>query len=130
MPEMLVVRSVHDHAETMRRLTAAVEARGLTVFARIDHAAGAREAGLALADEQVLVFGSPKAGTALMQDDPRIGIELPLRMLVWADEDGVAVGHDDPRGLAERYTVGEHVTTLETMAALLGALAQAAAGAD
>jgi uncharacterized protein (DUF302 family) len=130
MPEMLVVRSPHDHIETMRRLTEAVQARGLTVFARIDHAAAAREAGLELADEQVLVFGNPQAGTALMQDDPRVGIELPLRILVWADADGVSVGHDDPRALAERYAVGAHVATLEAMATLLGALAQAATGAD
>jgi uncharacterized protein (DUF302 family) len=130
MPEMLIVRSPHDHAETMRRLIAAVEARGLTVFARIDHAAAAREAGLELADEQVLVFGNPKAGTALMQDDPRVGIELPLRILVWADADGVSVGHDDPRALAERYAVGAHAATLEAMATLLGGLAQAATAAD
>jgi uncharacterized protein (DUF302 family) len=123
---VIVQRSAHDHAQTMRRLTEAVQARGLTVFARIDHAAGARELGLELADEQVLVFGNARAGTPLMQDDPRIGIELPLRMLVWAGEDGVNVGYEDPRLLADRYAVAAHAQTLDAMAQLLGALAGAA----
>jgi uncharacterized protein (DUF302 family) len=122
---VIVQRSAHDHAETMRRLTDAVQARGLMVFARIDHAAGARDAGLELADEQVLVFGNPQAGTPLMQDDPRIGIELPLRMLVWASEAGVNVGYEDPRTLADRYAVIAHAQTLDAMAELLAALASA-----
>jgi uncharacterized protein (DUF302 family) len=123
---VIIERSGHDHAETMRRLTDAVQARGLTVFARIDHAAAAREVGLELADEQVLVFGNPKAGTPLMQEDPTIGVELPLRMLVWADGEGVAVGYADPRELAGRFAVGAHAPTLDAMAELLAALARAA----
>jgi uncharacterized protein (DUF302 family) len=120
---VIVQRSAHDHTETMRRLIESVEERGLTIFARIDHAAGAREVGLDLPDELVLVFGNPKAGTALMQDDPGIGIELPLRMLVWADDEGVAVGYEDPRELVERFAVSAHASTLEAMAQLLAALA-------
>lgn len=123
---MIVRRSAHDHPQTMRRLTESVQERGLTVFARIDHAAGAREVGLELPDEQVLVFGNAKAGTALMQDDPRIGIELPLRMLVWADDQGVAVGYEDPRQLVDRFAVSAHASTLVAMAQLLAALADAA----
>lgn len=123
---MIVQRSAHDHAETMRRLTASVQEHGLTIFARIDHAAGAREVGLELPDEQVLVFGNPKAGTALMQDDPRIGIELPLRMLVWADDHGVAAGYEDPRELGGRFAVSAHAATLDAMAELLAALTRAA----
>jgi uncharacterized protein (DUF302 family) len=123
---VIVERSAHDHPETMRRLTTSVQEHGLTIFARIDHAAGAREVGLELPDEQVLVFGNPRAGTALMHDDPRIGIELPLRMLVWADDQGVAVGYEDPRELAGRFTVSAHVSTLDAMAQLLAALARAA----
>lgn len=120
---MIVQRSAHDHPETMRRLTESVQDRGLTIFARIDHAAGAREVGLDLPDEQVLVFGNPRAGTALMQDDPTIGIELPLRMLVWADDEGVAVGYEDPRELVDRFAVSAHAATLDAMAQLLAALA-------
>jgi uncharacterized protein (DUF302 family) len=123
---VIVQRSPQDHPETMRRLTEAVQARGLTIFARIDHAGAARDAGLDLPDEQVLVFGNPKAGTALMQDDPRIGIELPLRMLVWADDQGVAVGYQDPRELLDRFAVSAQAPTLDAMAQLLAALADAA----
>ncbi|MGI8714724.1 MAG: DUF302 domain-containing protein [Solirubrobacteraceae bacterium] len=127
---MIVVRSAHDHATTMRRLTAAVQARGLTLFALIDHAAAARAAGLELADEQVLVFGNPQGGTPLMQDDPRIGLQLPLRMLVWLGEDGVSLGYDDPTELADRFHVAAHAATLQAMAGQLGELAQTAAAED
>jgi uncharacterized protein (DUF302 family) len=125
---MIVQRSGVDYSETVEALLATIGQRGLTVFARIDHAAGARAAGLELADEQVIVFGSPLSGTPLMQSDPRVGIELPLRMLVWRDGEDVLVGHDDPRELGERYEVSSHRDTLEKMAALLDGMAQAATG--
>ena len=119
---MIITRSGFGHAETMTRLLDAIAARGLKVFARIDHAAAAREVGLELADEQVIVFGNPQAGTALMQLDPRIGIELPLRILVWEDRGGALVGHNDPRGLSGPYDVEAHQQTLDQMANLLEAL--------
>jgi uncharacterized protein (DUF302 family) len=100
----------------------------LTVFCRIDHAAAARELDLELADEEVVVFGNPRAGTPLMQSDPRIGIELPLRILVWADAEGVLLGYRDPRELAADYDVAQHESTLEQMATLLAELAAEAAG--
>lgn len=116
---MIVTGSSYDHADTVSRLIAAVQRRGMTVFARIDHAAGAHEAGLELAPEEVIVFGNPRAGTALMQSDPRIGIELPLRVLVWETAQGVMVGHNDPRRLADLYVVEAHAETLETMSKML-----------
>jgi uncharacterized protein (DUF302 family) len=125
---MVLTRSAWSYAETMSSLVAAIERRGLTVFARIDHAAGAREAGLELADEEVVLFGSPRSGTPLMQDDPRIGIELPLRMLVWSEGEQVLLGHRNPRELSGPYDVTAHAQTLEQMAALLDALAAEAAG--
>ena len=125
---MVTKRSASDYGETVVRLVEAIESRGLTVFARIDHAAAAREAGLELADEQVVLFGSPRAGTPLMQSDPRIGIELPLRILVWADADGVLLGYRDPRELAGPYDIAAEQAILEQMATLLGALADEAAG--
>jgi uncharacterized protein (DUF302 family) len=125
---MIVTRSACGHAETLAALLAAIERHGLTVFARIDHAAAAREAGMELPAEEVVIFGNPRAGTPLMADDPQIGIELPLRMLVWSDDEGVALGYRDPRGLAALYHVTPHRATLDQMAALLRALADAAAG--
>jgi uncharacterized protein (DUF302 family) len=125
---VIVERSDSGYRETVGRLAEAIERRGLTVFGRIDHAAAAREVGLELADEEVVVFGSPRAGTPLMQSDPRIGVELPLRMVVWADAEGVLLGYRDPRALAAGYDVAEHEGTLEQMAALLAELAREAAG--
>ena len=81
-----------------------------------------------LPPEEVVVFGNPRAGTPLMQSDPQIGVELPLRMLVWEERDGAQLGYNDPLELAERYEVQENRATLETMSALLAALAAEAAG--
>lgn len=120
---MVVERSERDHAETVAALIGAIERRGLTVFARFDHAAGAREAGLELAEEEVVVFGNPRAGTPLMQSDARVGIELPLRILVWREADGVRLGYSDPRELARAYDLAGQAAILEQMAKLLHELA-------
>jgi uncharacterized protein (DUF302 family) len=129
-PAMVVKRSARGYAETVSALLHAIERRSLEVFARIDHAAAARAAGLELADEEVVVFGNPRAGTPLMVADPRIGIELPLRMLIWSDGDGVALGYRDPRELSAGYEVAGHEATLEQMATLLEALAGEAAAPE
>ncbi len=126
---MIVQASKSDYATTLAMLLGAIAQRGLTMFARIDHAAGAREVGLELADEEVVVFGNPRAGTALMQSDPRIGIELPLRMLVWSEGEHASVAYEDPRELRERFDVAAQEQTLAQMATLLAALAdEASAG--
>ncbi len=125
---MNVTRSASGHAATVARLLAAIERRSLTVFARIDHAAAARDAGLELPDEQVIVFGSPRAGTPLMQSDARVGIELPLRILVWSDDAGTSLGYRDPHELAGAYELADHTQALDQMAGLLAALVAEAAG--
>ena len=125
---MIVKRSASGYRETVGRLSEAIERRGLTVFARFDHAAAARETGLELAGEVVVAFGKPRAGTPLMQSDPRIGIELPLRILVWADAEGAVLGYRDPRELAADYHVAQHESTLEQMATLLAELSGEAGG--
>jgi uncharacterized protein (DUF302 family) len=124
---MTTKRSASDYAETTSALVDAIRRRGLTVFDRIDHAAAAREVGMELADEEVVLFGNPRSGTPLMQADPRIGIELPLRMLVWRDGEHVLLGYRDPRELSETYEVGAAQSTLEQMATLLDGLASEAA---
>jgi uncharacterized protein (DUF302 family) len=101
-----VLESPHDAAATMDRLQAEVEARGLTVFARIDHAAAAADAGLELRPTALLIFGSPKSGTPFMQCAQSVGIDLPLKALVWQEADGaVRLGWNDPADIAERHGV-------------------------
>ena len=128
MSAVVSLPSSHDFNTTLSRLTEALDARGLAVFARIDHAEGAREVSMELRDEVVLLFGNPRAGTPLMQDDPQVGIELPLRMLVWDSGDEIRLGYNDPRALADTYAVGAHAETLAAMASLLEVLAAEAGG--
>jgi uncharacterized protein (DUF302 family) len=124
---VLTRASSKGYAETLRQLLDAIAGRGLTVFAQFDHAAAARESDMDLAPETVVVFGDPRAGTPLMANDPRIGIELPLRIVVWDSDDATMIGYNDPRDLSYAYDVGEHAATLGAMAALLSDLAQEAA---
>ena len=125
--DVIVARSASGYAATAERLIEAIDDKGLTVFARIDHAAAAREAGMELAAEEVVLFGDPRAGTPLMQTDPRAGVELPLRILIWESGEGAMLGHLDPRELAREYDLQPHHETLERMAALLDELVDAAA---
>ena len=117
-----------DADQVEARLREAIDAHGLQVFARIDHAAGGRKADVALDANVLLIFGNVHVGTPLMQADPRVGIELPLRMLIWQDPDGTRVGYLDPRELADRYALDGQQQTLERQAAVLTGLAAAAAG--
>lgn len=123
---MLTRASSKGFTETLSQLLDAIAARGLTVFAQFDHAAGAREVDMELAAETVVVFGNPRAGTPLMQSDPRIGIELPLRMLVFNDDDTTLIAYNDPRELARVDDVSEYAPALDAMAALLADLADEA----
>ena len=128
MDEKLTIVDVESDVPTaVARIEKALDRLGVTVFAKIDHAAGARAAGLELADEVVLVFGDPAVGTALMQADPQIGIDLPLRMLVWAEDGRTRVGYRDPRGLAVDPASAEVATVLGKMNGLLGRVAREAA---
>ncbi len=127
MSSLVIRRSTFSHSDTVGSLLAAIERRELRVFARIDHAAAAREAGLELAEEEVVLFGSPRAGTPLMLSDRRIGIELPLRILVWRDATETLLAYSDPRDLSDEYDVAEHRSTLEQMAKLLEELVSEAA---
>jgi uncharacterized protein (DUF302 family) len=125
--EVITHRGIFGFAATMAALVAGIERRGLTVFALVDHGGGAREAGLELENEQVILFGNPRTGTPLMQDDRRIGIELPLRILVWQKGAEVCIGYRDPRELSSTYDVRAHEATLDQMAKLLEELVTEAA---
>jgi uncharacterized protein (DUF302 family) len=114
--------------QTMQRLEAEVRAKGMTVFAHIDHAAGAAAAGLSLRPTDLLIFGNAKAGSLPMQSVQSIGIDLPLKALVWQDAEGATwLSYNDPAWLAKRHGVGHEAdAALGAMAAALHAVAQAA----
>ncbi len=101
---MVAVKSPHEAKATMDRLEALVKQRGLNVFMRIDHAAGAAKIGKTLRATELLIFGSPQGGTPLMECSQTAGIDLPLKALVWEDESRqVWVGYNDPAFLAQRH---------------------------
>jgi uncharacterized protein (DUF302 family) len=117
-----------DAEQVEERLREALDAHGLQLFARVDHATGARQADTELEANIVLTFGNARVGTPLVQADPRVGIELPLRMLIWQDPEGTHVGYLDPRELADRYALDGKQQTLERQSAVLAELAATAAG--
>ena len=119
---LITLRSAYGPTETMSRLETAVKAKGLTVFARVDHAAGAAEAGLPLRPTEVLIFGNARGGTPLMQAMQTTGIDLPLKALLWQDESGSTwLSYNDPAWLARRHGLGQEVEV--TVSALSAALA-------
>ena len=104
VPGLVSLKSRYDAKETMERLVTDVKAKGLTVFARVDHAAGAAEVGLPLRPTEVLIFGNAKGGTPLMQAGQTAGIDLPLKALVHEDAEGkVWLSYNDPHWIAERH---------------------------
>ncbi len=116
---LTTVKSSFGPEETMKRYEAEVRAKGLTVFAHVDHAAGAAAVGLPLRSTDLLIFGNARGGTPLMQAVQTIGIDLPLKALVWQDEAGTTfVSYNDPAYLAHRHGLGESADA----AALSGAL--------
>jgi uncharacterized protein (DUF302 family) len=99
-------KSPYPVAETMNRFEANAKQRGLMVFARVDHSAGAARVGKALRPTEVLIFGNPQGGTPLMECAQSMGIDLPLKALVWEDAQGqVWLGYNDPAWLAQRHGV-------------------------
>jgi uncharacterized protein (DUF302 family) len=127
MPQdgLITLSSRYPARDTMDRLLLALGKRNMTVFARIDHAAGAASAGLALRPTEVVIFGNPKGGTALMQDRQSAGIDLPLKALVWQDADGkVLLSYNDPAWIAQRHGLGAaSAGAVEAMAKALAAIA-------
>lgn len=125
------LRSGFAPGQTMDRLEAAVKGRGMTVFARIDHAASAAAAGLVLRPTELLIFGHAKGGTPLMQAAQTIGIDLPLKALVWQDEAGSTwLSYNDPAWLARRHGLpGASDPAIGTIASALNAVAAAATSA-
>ena len=126
-PDLVTLPSAHGVPEIVARLKALLAQKGIEVFADIDHAAGARAVGLPLRPTQVLIFGNPKAGTPLMQSRQTIGLDLPLRALVWEDEAGkVWLTYRRVESLARQHHVAGREEAVKALDAALAALARAA----
>ena len=122
---LITIKSSFGPEDTMKRLEAEVKAKGLTVFAHVDHAAGAAAVGMNLRPTDLLIFGNAKGGTPLMQADQAVGIDLPLKALVWQDASGRTwLSYNDPGWLAQRHGLGAEVDpAVKAMAAALAAIA-------
>jgi len=119
--------SAHGVTETVERLKALLAQKGIEVFAHIDHAAGARKVGLPLRPTQVLIFGNPKTGTPLMQSQQTIGLDLPLRVLVWEDGEGkVWLTYRRVEDLARQHQVTDRAEAIKGLDDGLAGLARAA----
>jgi uncharacterized protein (DUF302 family) len=124
---LVTLPSAHDVPVTADRLVAAAQAKGLKIFARIDHAAGAAEVGNPLAPAELVILGNPKIGTALMQCGHTIAIDLPFKALIWQDADGkVWLSYNTPRYLAERHGITGCEAPVEKASGALDGLARSA----
>ena len=129
---LITSRSAHSVRETVDRLTDASTAGGMTIFARVDHAAGAAAVGMDLRPTELLIFGHPRGGTPLMIDNQTAGLDLPIRALAWEDEHGhVWLTYNDPSWIAERHRLGpESAAAVQAMANGLASLSARATGRD
>jgi uncharacterized protein (DUF302 family) len=127
---LISVQSSFGPKETMDRVEAEIRAGGLNVFARIDHAAGAADVGLPLAPTDLIIFGNARGGTPLMQSVQTVGIDLPLKILVWQDAANTTwLSYNEPSWIAQRHGVAGAESTIDKMADLLRAIAtEATAG--
>jgi uncharacterized protein (DUF302 family) len=127
MTRQLIIRRLKGSvAEVLARLQAALDERDIEIFATVDHARAARDAGLDLSDEVVVIFGNPSVGTKLMQRNPQAGLDLPLKMLIW-DQGGVThAAYRAPSQLAQQFELSGAEPVLvkldEVMATIMDAI--------
>lgn len=120
---LVTIQSRLTYAETVAALVDEIEKRGAKVFAEIDHAKNAADVGMALHQSTVIVFGNPKAGTPLMQQARTVGIDLPLKILVWEDDQGATqVSYNAPAWIAARHGIAADHPAPKAMTAMLEAV--------
>ena len=128
MEGLTSIRSRFGPKETMDRLESEVRARGMTVFARINHAAGAAQVGLTLRPTELIIFGNARGGTPLMQASQTAGIDLPLKALVWEDASGKTwLSYNEPSWIVQRHGLGVRAEIVDNLAAALSAISRKAA---
>jgi uncharacterized protein (DUF302 family) len=131
MDGLTTIASSFGAKETIDRLVAEIHAHGLTVFARIDHAAGAAEVGLSLRPTELIIFGNARGGTPLMQAAQTIGIDLPLKALVWEDAEGkTSLTYNEPSWIAQRHKAPNVEVAVNKIAALLTMITRNATSAQ
>ena len=124
---MVSVKSAHSVTDTLDRLEALLKEKGMTVFARINHTAGAEKVGLALRPTEQVIFGNPKIGTPFMQCKQTVAIDLPQKALAWEDENAqVWLSYNDPQYIAERHEVEGCGEVIDKLSKALGNFATAA----
>ena len=127
MEGLTSIRSRFGPKETMDRLEAEIGANGMKVFARIDHAAGAAEVGLELRPTELIIFGNARGGTPLMQSMQTVGIDLPLKALVWEDASGATwLSYNQPSWIAQRHGVANAEPVVSKMTAALSVMSRKA----
>lgn len=129
--QLIVVESKFDVKESADRLVAALGEKGIKVVARIDHAAGAKAAGLDMPPTEVVMFGNPKLGTPLMLANPEIAVELPMKIVIWQDKGGkIQLGYLNPSSLKQRYAISDKDEVFNAMSSALAGLSKSAADAN
>jgi uncharacterized protein (DUF302 family) len=128
MGDLITISSHFGPKETVDRLETEIQAKGMKVFARIDHAAGAAEVGLTLRPTELIIFGNARGGTPLMQSAQTVGIDLPLKALVWQDAAGKTwISYNEPRWIVQRHNIANAESIVNKMADLLRAISTKAA---
>jgi uncharacterized protein (DUF302 family) len=126
MEGLTSIRSRFGPKETMDRLQAEIRAQGMTVFARIDHAAAAADVGRTLPPTELIIFGNAHGGTPLMQAVQTVGIDLPLKALVWEEASGKTwLSYNEPGWIAQRHSIANAGPVVSKMAAALSAISRA-----
>ena len=126
---LTTIPSSFGPSQTMERLEAEIRGNAMEVLARVDHAAGAAKVGLTLAPTKLIIFGNARGGTPLMQSVQTVGIDLPLKILVWQDTANKTwLSYNEPSWIAQRHGVVGTESTIDKMADLLTAITREAAG--
>lgn len=126
MTSHLITRRLNGSvADVVDRLTAALRERDIEIFATIDHAKAARDAGLDLPDEVVVIFGNPSVGTKLMQRNPQAGLDLPLKMLIWDQDGATHVAYRAPSELGQQLDLRGAEPVLDKLDEVMATITEA-----
>ena len=126
-PMIIKKASPYSAGETIDRLEKILNAKGLTVFTRVNHAAGAKNVGIEMAGSELIIFGNPKLGTPLMLENPAMGLDLPLKALAYTDDSGQTyLSYTAPAELQSRHRISENSGVIAKMTGALDAMTSAA----